>query len=282
MTGIIALDIDGTVTHGSNPIPNEVISYLENLASQGWVIAFITGRIFSGSIHLLQGCTFRSYLAVQNGAIILEMPSRRIISKRYLDRSVFAEMESICEDGPSDFVVYGGYEHNDICYFRPKKFSADLLPYLQSRITAFKETWRPIETFDEMKLESFPSIKCFGLYPEAKKLVEQIEANLNLHVPLIRDPFNKDYYIIQATHPQISKGNALQDLVKLLGISPGKLIAAGDDYNDCSMWDIADVRIVMETAPSELLKNAHVIAPSAEKQGIIQGIESAIARLQYA
>ena len=280
MPGIIALDIDGTLTSNFLPVPNIVISYLRELTYKGWTIIFITGRTFAGSIKLLKHCSFHSYLAVQNGALILEIPSQRILGKRYLDRSIFTEMESICQDGPSDFIIYGGYENDDVCYFRPKKFSRPLLSYLEARLQAFKETWKPLDSYDDMKLESFPSIKCFGLFSEAKKLVEKIETNLGLHVPLIRDPFNEDYYVVQATHPKISKGKALEDLICLLGHSPKHIIVAGDDYNDCSMWDVAHISIVMETAPIDLLGMADIIAPSAEKNGIIIGLESAIERLQ--
>lgn len=274
MKGTIALDIDGTLTDHTD-LPLSVIDYLKSLAENGWRLMFVTGRTFQSGYKTLKSLPFTYYFAVQNGAIIFEMPSQRIVSKKYLDRSIFSEMQEICMDEPSDFVVFSGYENNDHCYYRPRNFSPDLMEYLHRRIESFQETWHPLDSFDQLPLEFFPSIKCFGLYPSAKVLSKRIEERLGLHVPLIRDPFATDYYVVQATHPQISKGQALLDLISITG-ERGKVIAAGDDYNDESMLEVADVKIVMSTAPPDLLEKADIVAPSASEKGIIVALEAAI------
>lgn len=274
MRGTIALDIDGTLTNGDH-LPANVIDYLKSLADNGWRLVFITGRTFQSGYKTLKSLPFNYFFAVQNGAIILEMPSQRILSKKYLDRSIFKEMSSICRDEPSDFVVYSGYEHNDQCYYLPKNFSADLMGYLNRRIETYKETWLPLESHDDITLDYFPSVKCFGLYDSAKSLAQRIEERLGLHVPLIRDPFGAGYYVVQATHPKISKGQALLDLISLTG-ERGKVIAAGDDYNDVSMFAAADVNIVMATAPQDLVERADIVAQAASEEGIIKALEAAV------
>lgn len=274
MKGTIALDIDGTLTD-DHELSWDVINYLKSLADNGWRLMFITGRTFQAGFKALKFLPFSYFFAVQNGAIILEMPSQRIVSKKYLDRSIFTEMQEICREEPSDFVVYSGFENQDHCFYRPQCFSSDLMEYLQRRIESFKEIWHPLTSFDQMGLEHFPSVKCFGLHSSAKKLSKRIEERLGLHVPMIRDPFANDYYVVQATHPQISKGQALQDLIDITR-QRGKVIAAGDDYNDESMLLKADVKIVMATAPQDLQEKADIIAPAASEYGIIIALEKAI------
>ena len=277
MYGTIALDIDGTITADSrlHTMPPRVVKYLTELAEKGWHLFFITGRSFSGSHQILKALPFNYYLAVQNGAIILEMPSRRILSKKYLSRSIITSMDIICHENPSDFVICGGIEHQDAFYYRPKRFSAALLTYLEERIRGFKETWFALDSYNEMELNEFPSIKCFGQYDSAMQLVRKIESNLGLHVPLIRDPFDPAYYVVQATHPEISKGQALLDLLAITG-RRGKVIAAGDDHNDYSMLAAADIKIAMRTSPDELLKIADIVAPPANEEGILIALEAAI------
>lgn len=282
MKGTIALDIDGTLTDHAHLSLN-VITYLKSLADNGWRLVFITGRTFQSGFLTLQELPFTYYLAVQNGAIILEMPSRRILGKKYLDRSIFSELNAICDEEPSDFVIYGGFENQDHCFYRPNRFSPELMGYLEQRIVAFKEVWHPLNSYDEMALDAFPSVKCFGRYESAKKLCQRIEEKLGLHVPMIRDPFGaiylgQEYYVVQATHQSISKGQALLDVIALTG-ERGKVIAAGDDYNDVPMWQVADVKVVMATAPPDLQEKADIVAPAASEEGIIQGLEAAIAHV---
>lgn len=274
MNGLIALDIDGTITVPGEKIPIEVINYLKRLSDENWGILFITGRSFHGT-ELLNVFSFPYHLAVQNGAIILEMPSKRVISRKYLDKSIISAMHAICEGEPTDFVIYGGCENLDISYYRPQNFSDELREYVTGRAKAFKETWRAVQSFEEVDIDEFPSIKCFGLHKPAIKVANQIEAQLGLHVPVIRDPYNEEYYVAQATHKDVSKGQALMDMMRILNYT-GATIAAGDDYNDCTMLEAADIKVVMATAPGDMLLKADIIAPPASKKGIIAGLQAAI------
>jgi Cof subfamily protein (haloacid dehalogenase superfamily) len=272
--GLIALDIDGTITVPGRPITNEVISYLTQLAHEEWTLLIITGRTFQWAHDVLKQLPFTYYLSVQNGAITLEMPSKKIIDKKYLDKNIIPIMQQICEGEPTDFVIYSGCEYEDICYYRPKYFSEELLNYVNARSAAFGEKWQPVASFDTLALEKFPSVKCFGLHKPALEIAAQIENKLGLHVPLIRDPFNESYFVAQATHPDVSKGHALRELSKQLG-NQGPIIAAGDDYNDRSMLAAAGTKVVMATAPYDMLLEADIIAPPASDNGIIEGLHAA-------
>lgn len=276
MKGTIALDIDGTITVEHHTMPKEVVDYLASLIREGWRLIFITGRTFAWGHSVLRSLPIDYYFAVQNGAIILQMPSEKIISKKYLNQSIVSKMDAICQSEPSDYVIYAGYERGDQCYYRPERFSKELLTYLKKRIERLEESWQAVDSFDNLPIADFPSVKCFGLEDSAKRLASSIEEKLGLHVPLIRDPFNEKYYVAQATHPLVSKGQALLDLIAYTEDKGGCIIAAGDEYNDQSMLEIADVKIVMETAPQSLLGMADVIAPSAKNLGIIKGLEEAI------
>ncbi len=277
MKGIIALDIDGTITTECHEISPEVIAYFNSLAVAGWRFIFITGRTFQWGFDVVRLMPFPCHFAVQNGAIIFSMPEQKIVAKKYITSSIFPLMEKICDGEPSDFVVFAGYEYDDKCFFRPRHFEASLLDYIHQRAAALKEVWIPLNSYSELPLLEFASVKCFGQHESAIRIAQRIEELLGLHVPLIRDPFNHFFYVIQATHPQTNKGAVVKDFKNMSGIS-GPVIAAGDDNNDISMLEMADVKIVMQTAPQPMLLMADLIAPPAVENGIIQGLEQAIMR----
>lgn len=277
MPGIIALDIDGTLTQGNDPIAPSIASFLEELAAKGWKIIFITGRTFSWSLQLLHSLPFPYHLAVQQGALLIEMPSKKILSKKYIDKSICATLDKIFVDEPTDFVLFTGFEYQDICYFRSHHFNRDLLEYVRHRAHILKETWIDTPTFENVGIPSFASIKSFGEYPSVKRICEKIEAQTGLHAPIVKDPFHTAYYVGQATHPEVNKGNVLETFRKN-GRQSQLAIAVGDDWNDAPMFAKADLKVVMETAPKELLAMADVIAPSVSKLGVIEGITKAIAK----
>lgn len=278
MKGIIALDIDGTVTATTHGLDPEVVEALHRLHREGWRFIFITGRPFPWGNRTLEALPFSFAFAVQNGALLLEMPERKVIARKPLYKEQLPVFEEIGREFQTDLVVYGGYENEDICFYRPHLLPPPILAYVTERMTSLGEHWQPLETFAHFPIENFSSVKFFAEEKLAMALSSVIENRLRLHAPPNRDPFNKNFFVIQATHPEATKGDVLKTFIRLKGATC-PILAAGDDYNDLSMLKQAHVKIVMGNAPADLLKIADIIAPPASEHGIIQGLEQAIKRL---
>ncbi len=275
--GWIALDIDGTITPDLHTMPSEVSGYLQELADLGWQIAFITGRTFSFAHPVLHALPFPFFLAVQNGADILAMPEKRLVSRTYLDSSIIEALERAYQGRKGDFIVYAGYERGDFCYYRPARFSPRLLQHLEKVKAVSPEPWIIADAFSALAQKEFPLIKCFGSKEEMESINRLLSTLPILHATMIRDSMDENIYLNLVTSAQATKGHALERLVAQCG-GGAPVIAAGDDFNDISMLNKADVRIVMETAPLEMLNHAHIVAPSAAKLGIIQALNQAIHR----
>jgi len=274
--GMIALDIDGTVTcDNTRPIKDEVAEFLESLVQAGWKIVFITGRTFSRTYPALSRLTFPFYLGVQNGALVVEMPNRNVLFKHYLSMSIIEEFEEVCREEPTDFVLYAGYEHDDICYYRESHFCPELLGYLMKRTKEFEENWVLVDSFSDLNIEGAASVKCFGTMPSLQKICAHVEKALDLHIPIIKDPFGGEIFLAQGTAAHVNKGETLKQVHQILG-GEGRTIGCGDDWNDISMLDAADIKVVMATAPDAIKERGAIIAPPASEMGIIQGLQEAI------
>ena len=68
--------------------------------------------------------------------------------------------------------------------------------------------------------------------------------------------------------PNVSKGLALAETAKRLGLSSDQCVAFGDSYNDISMLEWAGLGVAMENARPELKAVAGRIAPSADADGV--------------
>lgn len=274
MLGFIAIDIDNTLTAELEGIPRRVHLYLEELVEKGWKLGFVTGRTFDFSQKVLKELAFPYQLAVYNGALILDMPSKKILQRYYLKKEVLSLLEDLNPTQALDFVVYAGYEHQDACFYRPQRFNEELLVYAETRQRKKSERWHPVESFHPLEFESFPSVKYFGKREEMRALVYAIEEHLGLHAPLCQDASQPSYDILQITDSRANKGEALQFLGEFH--QADCLIAAGNDENDYPMLKRADWRVVMADAPQYLLDLADVIAPPASEEGIVVGLKAAI------
>jgi Cof subfamily protein (haloacid dehalogenase superfamily) len=274
--GWIALDIDGTITLDKYSIPQEVIDYLRECTQQGWRIAMATGSPVVCASLALSKFDFSYLFLPQNGSCAIEMPEKKCLFKRYIPKSALAEIELAMEGISGDFLIYSGYENQDRVYFRPKYFDADQKNYLKTYWERQKETSIPIENFSEIEQDTFPLIKCFGRIEEMSRLASRLRQSPRFNVALLRDPFTEDFHIMGITDRSASKGQSLEGAIAQMGAQKGILVAAGDDENDASMLQIADVAIAMAHAPEGLQKIAHLIAPPTKDMGILQALNIAL------
>ena len=155
--GLIALDIDGTLTGKDHLVPHEVVDFLHHLFDEGWKIVLLTGRPFSYAKHGIANLNFPFYLAVQNGADILEMPTGRLAKRAYLDM----ETVRILDELHDEYLIYSGYEGGDFCYYQPSRFSDEIRDYLKKLEKLSNAPWKVIDHFN-IEQTSFPLIKCIG------------------------------------------------------------------------------------------------------------------------
>lgn len=273
--GLIALDVDGTITTQLLSMPVKVANFLKKIDHTQWQVVFVTGRTFNFAQKVLHVIDFPYYIGVQNGAAVLEMPYKDLISKKYLTSDVLPKVEEVCRKYGNDFVVYSGYENEDIVYYRTDYFTSDQLHYMLTRGAAFKEKWVKVESYHDLPIIEFPSVKTFASHEKAALIAHELEKNFNLHAPMIRDPFDHRTYIAQATHPDVTKGLTVNELRQIIN-PQGIVIAAGDDNNDLMLFEAADIKVAMANSPKELLDKATIVAPPASVDGIIEGLTKAM------
>ena len=278
--GTIALDIDGTITGDDHLIPDRVVSYLKELHTEGWQLMLITGRTFSFALKALEVIDFPFLLGVQNGADLLTMPERKIIGQSYFTKEVVRHLDALYEKKGEDFILYSGFEKGDFCYYRPRRFSSDMLAYLSKLKKLCSKPWQPVESFDIQDQDLFPLIKCFGLEQECRDLEKQLkERSSEIEMRMIRDPIDRSFYLLLVTHREANKGAAVKHFMKAFDLRE-PLITAGNDNNDIPLLSIGDMRISMEKAPDRLHELANIIAPSSIVGGIVEGLKEAIRRLK--
>lgn len=278
--GIIALDIDGTLTTDKYSLPSQVRAFLQELIQEGeWKVVFVTGRTFAFTLPILAGIEGSFLLAVQNGAALYEMPNLRCINKSYLKGALIPQLTSFFQETAGGLLIESGKENGDICYYNPHDFSEGMKPYIAFRISISPEKWEEVFSFEALNLSEFAVGKFFGSLKEAsqlEKVINQLGKD-QFQTIVIKDPFNPGHYLGHINHPQATKAHMIE-VCKTFFPGSYPIIAAGDDYNDAQMLEKSTCKIVMEQAPFELLARADIRAASPEKQGIIPALKEAIFR----
>lgn len=274
MKGWIALDVDGTLTQERYSLPLEVMNYLGKLEKDGWQLIFLTGRSFSFAKEALKKLTFPYLFALQNGSLVLKMPSKEILLKNYIEKSVIALVEKSCEDLEILLLIYAGMENNDVCFWKKTVATPLFEQYLKTFISTQGQSGNLVKEFP---VSSTPLIKCVGSFDQMVILEERLCHNDLIQTSLIKDPFDERFCLLLITNKGVSKGQILKKITSAK--KPKELIiAAGNDDNDLSMFDVADIKIAMPSSPKHMLIKADFVAPPVEEMGIISALQHVLAK----
>ncbi len=275
MKGWIALDIDGTVTEDKYEIPKIVVNFLRKLSEEGWKIILITGRTYSFTSKILSSINFPIIFGMQNGATILDLPSKKILIRNYLTGSILPEIENFSKDINGVMLVYSGYEYGDFCYWKKNNLDQEFIDYVNDLKSRESEDWHIVEKFDPNHIHTFSLIKFVGEFDQMTNLYQKLKEQGASEISLIKDPFCKEYFMLLITNKEASKGNAVKQITKNKG-KDEIIIAAGNDDNDFSLLEAADIKIAMPSSPKHLLDIADYIAPPVSECGIVSVLDEII------
>lgn len=236
------------------------------MRENGWEVFLITGRNYTFAEPLLKNLDFPYLLGLQNGALFLSMPSQKIQLRKYLPFEVMLKLHKQFILHDLEFVVEGGIERGDICFFRNERFSADEVAYFRFRESMSKAKWQAIRDFAEIGPADVPLLKCFGSQEDLMAVRSEIKHKV--HMPIVRDPF-RDSYVSLTTDEEATKGCTLQTLLSK-NKPYDEVVVCGDDLNDEPMLRLATKKVIMATAPQELLELADIIVPPAQENGILE------------
>lgn len=271
MKGILALDIDGTLT-SEYVIPAVVVHILRKKWEEGWVICLITGRSYSYASMATVLFDFPYYFALQNGADLLQMPEKIHLSQSYLLHDITAHLDDLVRLQQSHFLIYAGYEKGDFCYFlKGETPSESFVAYLKKLQSLSKASWKATPSWKEIPQATFPMVKIIGNREEVNRCISLLEKHHALSSCFIHDPLQPGSSLGLITDKNANKGTALNFFRKYF--SCPYAVAAGDDENDIPMLECADKKIVMETAAEFIQKRADIIASSAKRHGIIAALQ---------
>jgi len=266
MKGIIASDIDGTLTDENHVIPQPVADYLEKLHGEGWSICLVTGRMFSFAKKAIGSMRFPYLLALQNGAEVRSMPDETPVVQNFMSG---ADLLKIAQVSP-DFIAYAGSEKADCCYHQPGSLSLEKKAYLNQ--------WKEIASWEEVKGENFSLVKYFGTREKLKRIEASLAKEGCFSLSTIQDIVDRSLYMLLITAKSANKGQIVRYLIEK-NKWKGPLIAAGDQSNDLPLFLEADCCIAMLDADRDLLEHADIVAPVSIEMGIIEGLTKALSWL---
>ena len=247
---IILSDLDGTLFHNDKSISDFTKQIIRQAQSNGIKFGICTSRAKINAIKFLDG--IEPDILITNGGGIAYCDDKKIYDCEFTPEETRRLIDATFEVFGKDIVISTDNEH--ALYSNSKEELGDKY-WTYNDFSDFQEPCMKlcIESLDKEKIEKVASV--IGL--------EEID-----YLPFSDIPWYK------LSKKAATKENAISQLCRYLNITPAKIAAFGDDFNDIGMLKLCGKGIAMENAIEEVKKAADQVCESNENDGVAKWIKN--------
>ncbi len=270
MYQLLAVDVDGTLVRrggGIDPLDRRAIAALQ---AQGVPVALATGRLYSGSVAVLEELCLRGPQVCVNGAeIVLHPEATELCHLGILGEASAATRSAL---GRHDFAVFAFAEGQVVCDERGAIFEG----YVRAWSHQLDRVARTLDHPCWDTARGPLGVVAIGLSEPIAEAVAELRrcAGLDVFCFDVSDQVGVSCILLHAAG--VSKGTGLARLAEHYDLSLDQVVAVGDWHNDRSMFAVAGRSFAIAGGPDEVTRAAtDQLAPGSTAGG---GVAEAIGR----
>jgi Cof subfamily protein (haloacid dehalogenase superfamily) len=267
---LIAIDMDGTLLNSQNQVSKRNMKALEEAKNKGVQVVLSTGRIFQSALYYSEILSLKNPIVACNGAVVIDELSKVLYEKSLCKESVL-DIINLAEEKN----IY--YHFYDSDTFHAKNLNKEVMKYyetnksdLSKQQISFKVLDNPIETIKNNDLKVYK----FVFIDDNKDKLAEFRDSLNKIKGInVSSSWSNN---IEVMGENVSKGEGLNQLCKMLNIKPEEVIAIGDNENDISMFNFAGLAVAMKNGDEIIRDHTNYTTDTNDNDGVAKVIEKFI------
>lgn len=245
---LLACDLDGTLLDDNSNVSAENLNAIDEMVKLGVEFAICTGRTYDEIPKALLDNKSIRYIIYSDGSVILDKNKKKNIFEHYIDEITNKKLFELLSN--YDTMI----EFFDFGTPKTEKSKLNLKSYDYYKIDKYY-----IETIENTRLgidslkNELPNLNhtelinvFFSDLDERKKCYDILNSFETINFTTSMD--NN----IEIMAKGVSKGDALFNLCKLIGVSKNETIAVGDSLNDLTMFELASLPIASGNASKKI------------------------------
>lgn len=263
---LIATDLDGTLMSPDHiTITDYTLSILKEAHGKGVKIAIATGRPLVLTDNVTDQIPFADYVIYANGAGVYDRKSSKIICSDVIANKTAIDVINCFLNENVFFEIYiNGKSH----------YQADRIKFFTNNSDM------PQEFIDQVEasMEAHEDLLAFlGERSVEKITLYSVENHQYDHFFSIMKKFNLTTAVsfdgcLEGTSPTATKGSAVENLSKSLGLTADEVMCFGDAGNDIPMLEYAGYSFAMGNASEDCKAAAKFTALSNAEDGLAKAV----------
>lgn len=262
MYKLIAIDIDDTLLNDDIIVTEGTKAALEKAIAAGVTVTLATGRMFSSARKIAKQINLNVPIITYQGALVKTLLDDTVLYEKNVPADAARQIFNYCEANNLHLQLYV----NDQLYGAVDN----------ARIQAYAKLVN-MPYFIEPDFEKLVN------EPNHKMLIIDEPEIIDKHLVILQDQLGEQLHItkskphyLEITHPEATKGHALQFMAQHIGCSIEQSIAIGDALNDREMVQTAGLGVAMGNAIPLLKEIADYVTLSNNDEGVKHVIEKFI------
>ncbi len=252
---LVAIDLDGTLLNSKHQITYRTEQIIRKLQKQGYLFTLASGRPFLSILPYAKQLEISLPLITANGSLLRT-----------------TNLETVFKNGiPCELA-------QKVIDFGVKTDLAISI-YYEAEVVTFDD--KLIKMHDDLEgLDAYLSDEWSVKESPLKILYTGIPSIINEILTPCQNMFGADLYLTQSEeyflefmNIGVSKGEALKMVIEQMTASVVKVFAIGNNFNDLSMFDLADFSIAMANSPQRVKDLADYVTDSNDNDGVARFLE---------
>ncbi len=259
----VAIDVDDTLIGEDLNVTEANKNSIEKAISQGIKVTLATGRMYRSAFPYAQQLGMDLPLITYHGGLIKTAVSGDTLYHRPVPIDLALQLVRLAKEKDLQLNLY---IDDELIVEEENK-------YTDHYISIAGVSLKTVGDLEEFLLCNPKSEPTKLTIVDSEYLVERLHHELNQFFgsELLITQSRSDF--LEITHPHANKGEALEKLTEIYGISMCETVAIGDSLNDLSMVKQAGLGVAMGNARTELKNVADVIVGTNEESGVSQVLD---------
>lgn len=284
MIKLLALDLDGTTLNSRGEVTDETRTAIRSAEEAGVLVTIATGRRFRDAQPVGIELGLNSPLVTHNGALLKYAETRETVAYSLLSVETSLEIVRAGKLAGGDALVSTDPRGDGtLLYDRVSQDNLPLQKYIRWSRALHGEHDRAsvvhVELLEDViHVHETVHISFSGSCASMSELESSLRHEFGDRVTILATVYPRtDFTLLDILPPDASKGHGVAKLAEINNLSPGEVMAIGDNFNDLEMLEYAGTAVVMGNAdPSLLVGREFYTTLSNDESGVAAAINKFI------